>query len=109
MEPAQKRAGGAEPFKPYGMNTEATRFGACPGGFGLALVQSFPCPHSSLWDGNGYSILWGADEVLSKHVLLTWAWLCRGLQCLIPMAMVNLPQTRLRTMAKPSFGSECEY
>lgn len=61
------------------------------------------------WYGDGYSILWGADEVLSKCVLLTQAWLCRGLQWVIPMAMVNLPQTRLRTMAKPSFGSDCEY
>lgn len=42
------------------------------------------------WNDYGYSILWGPDEVLSKCVLLKQAWLCRGLQWLIPMAMVNL-------------------
>lgn len=67
----------------------------------LALV-GLVWPWSSLsnvlippfWNGNGYAILWGAGKVLSKHVLLTWAWLGGGPQCLIPMAMVSLPQAQ---------------
>lgn len=59
------------------------------------LAASLKCRYKC-WESHCLSFLWWVDEVLSKYVWLTWAYVCSRCQCLISMGMAR-PSSGTRT------------